>query len=203
MLASGYLRVKSYKGYRENGVDRDQEYELVLTNHEVTVMFEKMIKGWFKQTSSYGEFVEALLAGDTDAMNEYMNRVSEEIFSSFDTGGRSSGRTEPERFYHGFVLGLIVELKDRYTIKSNRESGFGRYDVMLKPKNAQDDAIIIEFKVFNTRRDKTLDDTLKAALSQIEEKGYAAELSAEGIKADMIRKYGFAFEGKNVLIDGA
>ncbi len=203
MLASGYLRVKSYKGYRENGVDRDQEYELVLTNHEVAVMFEKMIKGWFKQTSSYGEFVEALLAGDTDAMNEYMNRVSEEIFSSFDTGGRSSGRTEPERFYHGFVLGLIVELKDRYTIKSNRESGFGRYDVMLKPKNAQDDAIIIEFKVFNTRRDKTLDDTLKAALSQIEEKGYAAELAAEGIKADRIRKYGFAFEGKNVLIDGA
>ena len=200
MLASGYLRVKSYKGYRENGVDRDQEYELVLTNHEVAVMFEKMIKGWFKQTSSYGEFVEALLAGDTDAMNEYMNRVSEEIFSSFDTGGRSSGRTEPERFYHGFVLGLIVELKDRYTIKSNRESGFGRYDVMLKPKNAQDDAIIIEFKVFNTRRDKTLDDTLKAALSQIEEKGYAAELAAEGIKADRIRKYGFAFEGKECLI---
>ena len=200
MLASGYLRVKNYKSYREDGVDRDQEYELVLTNHEVAVMFEKMIKGWFKQTSSYGEFVEALLVGDTDAMNEYMNRISEEIFSSFDTGGRSSGRTEPERFYHGFVLGLIVELKDRYTIKSNRESGFGRYDVMLKPKNVQDDAIIIEFKVFNTRRDKTLDDTLKAALDQIEGKGYAAELAAEGIDMGRIRKYGFAFEGKECLI---
>ena len=200
MLASGYLRVKSYKGYREDGVDRDQEYELVLTNHEVTVMFEKMIKGWFRQASSYGEFVEALLVGDTDAMNEYMNRVSEEIFSSFDTGGRSSGRTEPERFYHGFVLGLIVELKDRYTITSNRESGFGRYDVMLKPKNAKDDAIIIEFKVFNTRRDQTLDDTLRAALSQIEEKGYAAELAAAGIASDRIRRYGFAFRGKECLI---
>lgn len=201
MLASGYLRVKSYKGYGDIGEDENQEYELVLTNHEVTIMFEKMIRGWFRQASGYGEFVEALLLGDIDAMNEYMNRVSEEIFSSFDTGCRSSERTEPERFYHGFVLGLIVELKDRYVITSNRESGFGRYDVMLKPKNMQDDAIIIEFKVFNTRRDKTLDDTLKAALNQIEEKGYAAGLTAEGIPAEKIRKYGFAFKGKEVLID--
>ncbi len=201
MLASGYLRVKSYKGYGDIGEDENQEYELVLTNHEVTIMFEKMIRGWFRQASGYGEFVEALLLGDIDAMNEYMNRVSEEIFSSFDTGGRSSERTEPERFYHGFVLGLIVELKDRYVITSNRESGFGRYDVMLKPKNMQDDAIIIEFKVFNTRRDKTLDDTLKAALNQIEEKGYAAGLAAEGIPVEKIRKYGFAFKGKEVLID--
>ena len=201
MLASGYLRVKSYKGYGDIGEDENQEYELVLTNHEVTIMFEKMIRGWFRQASGYGEFVEALLLGDIDAMNEYMNRVSEEIFSSFDTGGRSSERTEPERFYHGFVLGLIVELKDRYVITSNRESGFGRYDVMLKPKNMHDDAIIIEFKVFNTRRDKTLDDTLKAALNQIKEKGYAAGLAAEGIPVEKIRKYGFAFKGKEVLID--
>ena len=134
-------------------------------------------------------------------MNEYMNRISEDIFSSFDTALKGRGRTEPERFYHGFVLGLTVELKDRYVITSNRESGFGRYDVMLKPKNMQDDAIIIEFKVFNTRRDKTLDDTLKAALNQIEEKGYASGLAAEGIPVEKIRKYGFAFKGKEVLID--
>lgn len=202
MLASGYLRVRNYKGYGENGADENQEYELVLTNHEVTIMFEKMIKGWFNQASGYGEFVEALLAGDTDAMNEYMNRISDEIFSSFDTGGRTSGRTEPERFYHGFVLGLIVELKDRYVITSNRESGFGRYDVMLKPRNLQDDAVIIEFKVFNARRDRTLDDTLRAALSQIEEKKYAAGLAAEGIPYEKIRRYGFAFRGKEVLIEG-
>ncbi len=202
MLASGYLRVKNYKGYGGIGEDEDQEYELVLTNHEVVIMFEKMIRGWFRKASGYGEFVEALLIGDTDAMNEYMNRVSEEIFSSFDTGGRSPGRTEPERFYHGFVLGLIVELKDRYVITSNRESGFGRYDLMLKPKNAGDDAVIIEFKVFNKRRDRTLEDTLAAALGQIEEKGYAFSLLAEGIPAGKIRRYGFAFQGKEVLIDG-
>ena len=202
LLASGYLRVKAHAGYEDAGVDGRPRYELALTNHEVAIMFEKIIREWFQAASGYGEFVRALLSGDLDAMNEYMNRVSEDVFSSFDTGGRSSGRTEPERFYHGFVLGLIVELKDRYAVISNRESGFGRYDVMLKPKDKGGDAIIIEFKVFNRRRDKSLADTVKAALRQIEEKHYAAGLSAEGIPAERIHKYGFAFEGKDVLIDG-
>ena len=202
MLASGYLRVNKYTGYKEGVVESSQEYELALTNHEVRIMFEKMIKGWFRTTSDYGEFVRALLAGDTDAMNEYMNSISEEIFSSFDTAGKASGRTQPERFYHGLVLGVTVELKDRYVITSNRESGFGRYDVMLKPRNESGDAIIIEFKVFNKRRDKSLDDTLNEALKQIEEKNYAASLTAEGISEDKIHKYGFAFQGKEVLIGG-
>ncbi len=200
MLASGYLRVNKYTGYKEGAVESSQEYELALTNYEVHIMFEKMIKGWFRTTSDYGEFVGALLSGDTDAMNEYINSISEEIFSSFDTGGKASGRTQPERFYHGLILGLIVELKDKYVITSNRESGFGRYDVMLKPQSNQDDAIIIEFKVFNKRRDKSLDDTLNEALKQIEEKKYASSLTAEGIPAERIRKYGFAFKGKEVLI---
>ncbi len=202
MLASGYLRVNKYTGYSEGVVESRQEYELAITNHEVRIMFEKMIKGWFRTASGYGEFVKALLYGDMDAMNEYMNRVSESIFSSFDIAAGNSDRTEPERFYHGFVLGLIVELKDRYVITSNRESGFGRYDVMLKPQNEDDNAIIIEFKVFNRRRDKSLDDTLNEALKQIEEKNYAAALIAEGIALERIRRYGFAFRGKEVLIGG-
>ena len=200
MLASGYLRVNKYTGYSRGRVDSRQEYELALTNHEVSVMFEKMIKGWFQSASGYGQFVEAMLADDVDAMNEYMNRISGDIFSSFDTGGRGSGHAEPERFYHGFVLGLMVELKDRYVITSNRESGFGRYDIMLKPRSANDNAIIIEFKVFSTRRDKSLDDTLKAALQQIKEKNYAAALVEEGFPGERIFGYGFAFEGKKVLI---
>ena len=202
MLASGYLRVNKYTGYSEGVVESRQEYELAITNHEVRIMFEKMIKGWFRTASGYGEFVKALLYGDMDAMNEYMNRVSESIFSSFDIAAGNSDRTEPERFYHGFVLGLIVELKDRYVITSNRESGFGRYDVMLNPQNEGDNAIIIEFKVFNRRRDKSLDDTLNEALKQIEEKNYAAALIAEGIAPERIRRYGFAFRGKEVLIGG-
>ncbi|MDO5551214.1 MAG: PD-(D/E)XK nuclease domain-containing protein, partial [Lachnospiraceae bacterium] len=144
--------------------------------------------------------IKALLLGDRKAMNIYMNRVALDTFSYFDTGKRRS-REEPERFYHGFVLGLIVELQNRYVITSNRESGFGRYDVMLEPKNPQeDDAVILEFKVHDPEDEETLKDTAAAALKQIENKQYAAQLIARGIPKERIRSYGFAFRGKQVLI---
>ncbi len=144
--------------------------------------------------------MKALLLGDVDAMNEYMNRVAETTFSSFDTGKKPS-RSEPERFYHGFVLGLMVELSGRYILTSNRESGFGRYDVMLEPvKPDRDDGIILEFKVFQPKKEENLEDTVKAALNQIEEKKYGALLAARGIPAERIHNYGFAFRGKEVLI---
>lgn len=202
LLASGYLKVIRFEQYQSWETEpRTLNYELALTNMEVKIMFYNMVKGWFGRVSAdYNDFVKALLLGDLDAMNDYMNSISAEIFSSFDTGKRVSQKAEPERFYHGFVLGLIVDLADRYCITSNRESGFGRYDVMLEPKKKEDDAIIIEFKVFNARKEKTLEDTVRAALVQIEKKEYGTSLLAKGIPAGHIRKYGFAFEGKTVLI---
>lgn len=200
LLASGYLKVVNYEKYGPEEIT-EPKYELELTNLEVKIMFQNMVRGWFGVVKSdYNDFIKALLLGDVDAMNEYMSRVTLETFSSFDTGRRVSGKAEPERFYHGFVLGLMVDLRDRYVITSNRESGFGRYDVVLEPLSPKDDAIIIEFKVYNFRREKNLEETLQNALQQIEDKKYETNLRAQGIPKERIRKYGFVFEGKNVLI---
>lgn len=197
LLATGYLRVEQCILDKK----RRPEYELALTNQEIMILFETMIDEWFREsTPAYNTFIKALLCGDVEAMNIYMNRITGTTFSYFDTGRHSSAGTEPERFYHGFVLGLMVDLEGRYRITSNRESGFGRYDVVLQPLQASDDAIIIEFKVCRTARKQTLEEAVAEALEQIDKMQYAAALEAEGIPAERIRKYGFAFEGKKVLI---
>lgn len=198
LLACGYLRAEEHFSDPRTG---EQRYRLALTNLEVRVMFEKMVRDWFSESEhSYNEFIRALLRGDLKAMNAYMNRVALATFSFFDTGKRPSEYAEPERFYHGFVLGLIVDLAGRYVVTSNRESGFGRYDVMLEPLHAGDDAILMEFKVHDPEEEKTLQDTADSALAQIEEKRYDALLLQKGISAQRIRRYGFAFEGKKVLV---
>ncbi len=202
LLASGYLKVLGHGEYDSEDILLP-EYELALTNYEVSLMFKGMVKKWFAVSlSDYNDFVKAMLEGDLESMNEYMNRVACEMFSFFDTGRRASERSEPERFYHGFVLGLMVDLGGRYVITSNRESGFGRYDIMLEPGDGEKNAYVIEFKVYNPRKEGTLEDTVRAALDQIEAKNYAAVLAGKGIPQERIYKYGFAFEGKKVLIGG-
>lgn len=198
LLASGYLKVQNIN-YR--GITLEPWYTLDITNIETLSMFMTMFRGWFKnKDANYNDFVKALLKGSLKEMNIYMNDVALATFSSFDTGKKPSEKSQPERFYHGFVLGLLVELRDRYQIRSNRESGYGRYDVMLTPVTEVDDAIVIEFKVHEPDEEKSLQDTVRTALDQIKEKNYDAELLLQGIPADRIRHYGFAFEGKKVLI---
>lgn len=201
LLASGYLKVETYVGYEDCQTDKAPQYELRITNYETRRMFDQMIKDWFaKERPDYNDFIKAMFIGDVDAMNEYMNRISLEIFSFFDTGNRMSG-SQPERFYHGFVLGLLVELRDSYYITSNRESGFGRYDVMLEPKDKNSDCgIILEFKIFNKRREKDINDTVNVALKQIYEKHYKEELVKKGVSENNIYCYGVAFQGKLVAI---
>jgi len=187
LLATGYKRV----------------YTLSLTNMEVACMFEDMVKGWFggESETAYNDFVKALLINDVDAMNEFMNEIALQSFSSFDTAKSVSSKDAPERFYHGFVLGLMVELEGRYRITSNRESGFGRYDIMLTPTDRERDcAYIIEFKVYKPMKEKDLMETVENAHKQIVEKRYEAQLAADGFAPERIRKYGFAFKGKECLI---
>ena len=194
LLASGYLKVS---GVVDNLRDRRKPtYTLSLTNYEVEVMFYNMVDNWFSDGNNFSDFVSSMLRGDEFEMNEYMSRVMESSFSYFDTG-----KNEPERFYHGFVLGLMTENAGDYILKSNRESGLGRYDVVMEPKDDSDIAVIMEFKVFQEKRgEKTLEDTVENALKQIEEKKYDADLLSRGIPAERIYKYGFAFQGKECLI---
>ena len=200
LLATGYLKVL---GVEVVGERKDMLYTLTITNMETRIMFENMVKGWFAGDTGivYNEFIRAMLSDNVRKMNTFMNKVALHTFSSFDSGNHPSVETQPERFYHGFVLGMVVNLADRYKVRSNRESGHGRYDVMIEPLDKTKKAFIFEFKVLDADdEEKTLEDTLANAHKQIEEKNYEAELIAEGFAPRQVRKYGFAFRGKECLI---
>jgi len=201
LLASGYLKVVHTTSFREpNAYLQDLIYTLELTNYEVYRMFNGLIKLWFAQAGGLSEFTKAMLQGDPETMEEYLGDIMLICMSSFD-GSKTPSEKLPESFYHGLVLGLLVEQNSRYEIRSNRESGYGRYDVMMIPREENLPAVILEFKLFSTKRgEKTLEDTAANALKQIEEKKYDTELLHQGIPAEHILKYGLAFQGKDCLI---
>ena len=201
LLAAGYVTSPgSVPEFPE-----DEPRRLRLTNREVRRSFDRMVRGWFAPAGAeYNRFCRAVLAGDAEAMGDYLSEVTLACASSFDSATRPSERGEAERFYHGLVLGLLVQLRGRYSVESNRESGFGRYDVALVPTDGADGtdpAVVIEFKVFDPRREKTLADTVARARQQIEDRRYIAGLAARGIAEERIRVYGIAFRGKEVLVD--
>lgn len=200
LLASGYLKVIQT---RQNRMEQ-KEYELTLTNKEIRIVFDDIVKDWFSNNQvDFNDFSSALINGNIEFINDYINVIAEETFSSFDTGLKPSQFKQPENFYHGFVLGLIVDLRSIYKITSNRESGFGRYDVIMEPVDpAADDSIILEFKVHDTKNTRSLEETAQSACQQILDKKYASTLMAQGIPAGRIRIYGFAFQGKHIFVDG-
>ncbi|MBQ7585340.1 MAG: PD-(D/E)XK nuclease domain-containing protein, partial [Desulfovibrionaceae bacterium] len=182
-----------------------KKYKLEITNYEAKFIIEKKIFNWFKELriSERNNFIQALLEDEIGVMNELMSEIAESTFSFFDTKiSQKKGRREAENFYHGFVLGLIINLKERYSIISNRESGFGRYDICMYPKNLSDHGIVIEFKSIKLSEEENLEATCASALKQIKEKDYIKDLLVHNVAKSNIYVYGFAFQGKKVLILG-
>jgi hypothetical protein len=196
LLASGYVRADDVQ--LEEGV---MTCTLSLTNYEVASTFNKIVSRWFqKARRPYSEFVRALLEGDACAMTRFLNDVARTTFSFFDSGTHPSGE-EPERFWHGFVLGLLVELRKTHQVLSNRESGYGRYDTMIVPRDSALPATVLEFKVVDPYDgEHTLEDALASAHAQIVERDYDAELMDRGFAAHQIRHFGVAFQGKHCLV---
>ncbi|MCD7842406.1 MAG: ATP-binding protein [Lachnospiraceae bacterium] len=189
-LTTGYVKIVQ---------EREKDYEIQLTNYEVREAFYRLVEKWFARSyDNYTGFIEMLLKGNLEGMQRYMEKVTLRTFSYFDVGSASSESEMAEQFYHGFTLGLIADLNDTHILTSNRESGFGRYDVSIEPLDKTQDGIIIEFKVFDSKKEKTLNDTAMRALDQIRDMKYEMDLKARGTQR--VRKYGFAFRGKEVLI---
>ncbi len=188
LLYSGYLTIDS--------VSQGSLCHLRIPNLEVKELYKSTILDWFERSlneQKYRMLLNSLIAGDIDTFSQLFQEFLLSSASIFDVSG-----SEPEKIYHAFVLGMLVGLKDQYEVKSNRESGLGRYDVMLIPKNKHALGIIMEFKKISPFKKMDIKTAAHLALQQIEEKKYAQELLDRGI--ERILYLALVFEGKNVLI---
>ena len=191
MLGTGYLKV-------EEVIDNISKiYKVKLPNYEVKHLFEDIVDDWFRDKVIGNDLKSILKDLITLNLDEYERKFEilvKEMFSYMDVGENTA-----ENFYHAFVLGILVGLKDSYYVNSNRESGIGRYDIMLEPKNQKGNAFIMEFKVYREDKEKNIKETIDNAKRQIEEKEYERNLKERGF--NNITKMIYVFKGKEVSIE--
>ena len=191
MLGTGYLKVTEVVNLAEH------IYKVKLPNYEIKLLFQQIINDWFRNKVIGNDLKSILKDLITLNLKEFQMKfrvLVREMFSYMDVGENTA-----ENFYHAFVLGMLVGLKDTYYVNSNRESGYGRYDIMLEPKDKNGNSFIMEFKVLDDMEEKTIEDTIQSAKQQIEEKGYEANLKERGYTN--ITKIVFAFKGKEVKME--
>lgn len=186
LLFSGYLTIGATPSY-------GTPVNLRIPNLEVEELYKSLIVDWFKSIpeTNYHLLLKSLTRGDIDTFSQIFQEFLASSVSVFDTGG-----DEPEKTYHAFVLGMLIGLRDTYEVKSNRESGYGRYDVMLIPKNPKDLGLVLEFKKVGPYEQTDLEGAVASALKQIEDKNYAQELRDRGISRILL--LALAFQGKRV-----
>ncbi len=191
MLGTGYLKVTEVVNLAEH------IYKVKLPNYEIKLLFQQIINDWFKNKvmgNDLKSILKDLVTLNLDEFERKFRVLVKEMFSYMDVGENTA-----ENFYHAFVLGMLVGLKDTYYVNSNRESGYGRYDIMLEPKDKNGNSFIMEFKVLDDMEEKTMEDTIKNAKKQIEEKGYETNLREKGYRK--ITKMVNAFKGKEVKME--
>ena len=191
MLGTGYLKVVETVDVAE-GI-----YKVEIPNQEIRLLFTQIINDWFKDKVIGNDLKSILKDLVTLNLKEYEKKFEKlvvEMFSYMDVGENTA-----ENFYHAFVLGMLVGLKDSYYVNSNRESGLGRYDIMLEPKDKNENSFIMEFKVLEDKEEKTIEETIENAKKQIEEKGYEQNLKERGFTN--ITKMVYAFKGKEVKME--
>ncbi len=191
MLGTGYLKV-------EETVDLTKGiYKVKLPNREIKELFRGIVEGWFRNKvigNDLNSILKDLITLNIKEFEKKFRVLVKEMFSYMDVGENTA-----ENFYHAFVLGMLVGLKDTYYVNSNRESGYGRYDIMLEPKDKNGNSFIMEFKVLDDMEEKMIEDTIKNAKKQIEEKGYETNLKEKGYTN--ITKMVYAFKGKEVKLE--
>ena len=191
MLGTGYLKVVEV-------VDIvDEIYKVKIPNYEIKILFQDIVRSWFNDKvvgNDLRSILKDLVELNLSEFEKKFRVLVREMFSYMDVGENTA-----ENFYHAFVLGMLVGLKDTYYVNSNRESGFGRYDIMLEPHDKSKNSFIIEFKVADDFEDETIEEVLTSAKKQIEEKKYESNLRERGFTN--ITKMVFAFKGKECKME--